>query len=202
MNSNPPDDQRTDHSQAAETSGADGRRGFIAKLTGLGLAAAAYAVPVVGGVFAALHPLRAKGGGPAELRVTSLESLPADGVPRKFPVVAERTDAWTRAVQPIGAVYLRRTEDDQIQALQVVCPHAGCTVEFKESVAADGGQGAPGFVCPCHKAMFDLTGERLQDDSPSPRDMDALAVEIRDESEVWVRFQNFKVGTPAKVPVS
>jgi menaquinol-cytochrome c reductase iron-sulfur subunit len=100
-------------------------------------------------------------------------------------------------------VYLRRTEDDQIEALQVVCPHAGCTVEYKETVSTEGdAETGPGFVCPCHKAMFDLNGKRLEEDSQSPRDMDALAVEVRSDGEVWVLFQNFKVGTSEKVPVA
>jgi menaquinol-cytochrome c reductase iron-sulfur subunit len=187
------------------TDGAEeARRGFLAKLIGLGLAAAAYAVPVVSGLVASLNPLRLEGAGGSLLRLTSLDSLPADGVPRKFPVIAERTDAWTRSMQAIGAVYLRRTGPEEIEALQVICPHAGCTVEFKETMenATDGSVVESGFVCPCHKAMFDVTGKRLEEESQSPRDMDPLEVEIRDGSEVWVRFENYKVGTPDRTPLS
>jgi menaquinol-cytochrome c reductase iron-sulfur subunit len=182
----------------------EARRGFLTKLVGLGLAAAAYAVPVVAALAAALNPLRLKGASGSLLRLTSLESLPADGIPRKFPVIAERTDAWTRSMQAIGAVYLRRTGPDQIEALQVVCPHAGCTVEFKEAAeaAADDGGPASRFVCPCHKAMFDVTGKRIEEDSQAPRDMDALEVEIRNDTEIWVRFENYKVGTPDRTTLS
>ena len=69
-----------------------------------------------------------------------------------------------------GAVYLRR-RGDSIAALNVVCPHAGCFV----NVAAD----RSSFLCPCHKSSFDLDGAVNDPASPSPRDMDALEVEVR-----------------------
>jgi menaquinol-cytochrome c reductase iron-sulfur subunit len=182
--------------------GSGDRREFVAKLVALGLGATAYVVPAAAGVVAALNPLRLKGAGGEFLRLAALDTLPSDGTPRKFPVVAERVDAWTRAVEPIGAVFLRRTPDNQVEALQVECPHAGCTIELKEVADEQTGAKAPKLVCPCHKAAFDLAGKRLQATSPSPRDLDQLQVEIRNGNEVWVQFQNFKLGTPAKVEVA
>ena len=55
------------------------------------------------------------------------------------------------------------------------------------------------FLCPCHNAHFDLTGKRKDENSPSPRDLDTLDVEIRNGSDVWVKFQNFRTGIPNKV---
>ena len=182
--------------------GCEDRRGFVTQLLALGLGATAYAVPVVAGAVASLNPLRLKGSGGEFLRLAALDTLPSDGTPRKFPVVAERVDAWTRTVEPIGAVYLRLTAEKQVVALQVVCPHAGCTVELKEVADEKTGAKSQGFACPCHKAFFDLTGKRLQTASPSPRDMDQLQVEIRSGNEVWVQLQNFKLGTPDKVAVA
>ena len=182
--------------------GSEDRRGFVAKLIALGLGATAYAVPVGAGLVASLNPLRLKGAGGEFLRLAALDTLPSDGTPRKFPVVAERVDAWTRTVEPIGAVYLRRTGEKDVEAIQVVCPHAGCTIELKEVTDEKTGAKAPGFVCPCHKAVFDLTGQRLQAASPCPRDLDRLDVEIRNGNEVWVQFKNFKLGTPDKVAVA
>ena len=116
-------------------------------------------------------------------------------------MITERVDAWTRSIEPIGAVYLRRTGETEVQALQVVCPHAGCTVENKEVKDGTTGETAIGFSCPCHKASFDISGKRLEQDSQSPRDLDTLEVEIRNGTEVWVQFQNFKLGTPDKASV-
>lgn len=43
------------------------------------------------------------------IRVVSLGSIPDDGIPRLFPIVSDRLDAWTGfPSEPIGAVYLSR----------------------------------------------------------------------------------------------
>ena len=55
------------------------------------------------------------------------------------------------------------------------------------------------FFCPCHAASFDLAGKRTDATSPSPRNMDSLAVEIRNNNEVWVKFENFRMGIAAKI---
>jgi menaquinol-cytochrome c reductase iron-sulfur subunit len=95
---------------------------------------------------------------------------------------------------PIGAVYLRKTETNQVIALNVVCPHAGCFVEFNSSRKV--------FSCPCHNSRFSLDGAIADRKSPSPRALDALEVEIRNQSEIWVKFQNFIAGHAEKIPVS
>jgi menaquinol-cytochrome c reductase iron-sulfur subunit len=168
----------------------------------LSLAAAAYVAPVVGGAVALLNPLWQKSGGGDFLRLASLDTLAADGTPRKFPVIAERVDAWSKSVAPVGAVYLRRVSDKEVEAVQVVCPHAGCSVEFREVDDEKTGAKVSGFFCPCHRATFDVQGRRLQATSHSPRDLDTLPVEIRNGNEVWVQFQNFKLGTPHKAPLA
>jgi menaquinol-cytochrome c reductase iron-sulfur subunit len=177
------------------------RRGFVAMLTGVALAGVAGLVPIVSALAAFLHPLRQKGAAHEPLRLASLEMLPPDGTPRRFPVVAERVNAWTTSVEPVGAVYLRRTGPAEVTAFQAVCPHAGCTIEHQPSQDA-AGESETGFVCPCHKAGFDLSGRRLPGQNPSPRDMDQLDVEIRDGDQVWVHFQTFLLGTSDKVPTA
>ena len=128
------------------------------------------------------------------MRLASLDTVPTDGAPIKVPVIADRTDAWNVFPNaPIGAVYFRRTGKDQVEALQVVCPHAGCSINFEGSAT----QGK--FFCPCHAASFDLAGRRTDPTSPSPRNMDSLEVEIRNKNEVWVKFQTFGVGTAKKI---
>ena len=57
-----------------------------------------------------------------------------------------------------------------------------------------------GFLCPCHNSTFRVDGTIDGRRSPSPRGLDALAVEIRAADEVWVKFQNFQPGIPDKVP--
>ena len=120
-----------------------------------------------------------------------LEALPEDGEPRKFSVLATRVDAWNRTPNvPIGAVYLRRQPGGKVQAFNVVCPHAGCFVDY---VA-----GAKHYLCPCHNSSFSPDG-RIQDPkSPSPRGLDELETEVRDGA-VFVRYLNFRAGEKDKV---
>jgi len=176
----------------------ENRRGFLAQAVAVVAGSVALAVPAVVGIVAFLNPLRQKSQSGLLRRLTSLDVLPEDGTPRKFPIIADRTDAWNRFPnEPIGAVYLRRTGAKSVEAIQTVCPHAGCSVQFSTgSKEADAGGK---FFCPCHAASFDLAGKRLDKTSPSPRDLDTLEVEVRDGIDVWVKFQDFQTGTAKKV---
>jgi menaquinol-cytochrome c reductase iron-sulfur subunit len=171
------------------------RRGFFKKILATLLGGIAAAVPLAAGFLVATDPLRRKSAAAAAIRVTTLDALPADGVPRRFPVIAAKTDAWNRfGAAPIGAVYLRRTADDKVAALNVVCPHAGCFVDFMA------GNGT--FRCPCHQSSFAVDGKIADARSPSPRGLDSLPVEVKADGSVWVAFQNFQAGRPDKVPVA
>jgi menaquinol-cytochrome c reductase iron-sulfur subunit len=183
--------------QFGEQSGPPGdgrRRGFLRGLGALALGAGAAIVPLATGVATFLSPLRQRKAEGDQVRVTTLEGLPEDGVPRRFPVVTTQRMGWTRTPNtPVGAVFLRRTGPDRVEALNVICPHAGCVVRY----ASEAGE----FQCPCHKSSFDLEGRIVGRGSPSPRDLDTLEVEVREGNEVWVRFQNFRTGRADKVPV-
>jgi menaquinol-cytochrome c reductase iron-sulfur subunit len=171
------------------------RRGFFKKLLAGALGALLGLVPVGAGLTVFLYPLRRRVSGGGRVRVATLDALPDDGVPRKFPVLASRTDAWNKFSRvPIGAVYLRRTADGKLQAFNVVCPHAGCFVDF----LPDRGT----FLCPCHQSAFTVDGKIADRSSPAPRAMDSLAVELRNGREVWVKFQNFQAGRAEKIPVA
>jgi len=172
----------------------DSRRGFVKGLLSGVIGGLITLVPFAAGLAVYLDPLRRKSSGKGSVRVASLEALPSDGIPRKFPVLATRVDAWNKFREvPIGAVYLRRT-DNQIEALNVVCPHAGCFVDF---VPKNGG-----FHCPCHNSSFTVAGKIDNPSSPAPRGLDSLHVEVRDGKEIWVDFRNFQAGRAEKVPVA
>jgi menaquinol-cytochrome c reductase iron-sulfur subunit len=174
------------------------RRGFFKQALAIIIGGVAAFVPLVAGLRTFFDPLKGKNGAAASkaalVKVTNLAALPADGVPRKFPVLADKTDAWNRFVNvPIGAVYLRRTANDQVEALNVVCPHAGCFVDFLPE------QG--NFMCPCHNSLFTVEGKLADSKSPSPRALDSLRVEVKD-GVVFVAFQNFEAARPDKVPTA
>jgi len=172
------------------------RRDFLTKSAAVCIGAVVVLVPAGAGVATLLDPLRRKSAGSAYVLVTKLNALPEDGTPRRFEIVADRMDAWNRFPQvPIGAVYLRLVDGGKVEAFNVTCPHAGCPVEYLP--------GAHCFLCPCHDSKFTLNGQLFAGaKSPSPRRMDSLSVEIRDGTEVWVKFENFEPGTAKKIPLT
>src|SRR6266516_1503084 len=108
--------------------------------------------PVTSDLTVFFDPLRRKSSASGPVRVTTLEALPIDGVPRIFRVVADRADAWNKLSQvPVGAVYLRRTSEKTVEALNVVCPHAGGFVDFVP--------GSNCFICPFHNSKFAIDGK-------------------------------------------
>jgi quinol---cytochrome c reductase iron-sulfur subunit, bacillus type len=170
------------------------RRGFLAKAAAIVIGGLITLVPAAAGLFVFFDPLRRESASSGAVKVTTLGSLPENGEPRKFPVLATRVDAWNRSPNvPIGAVYLQRFKDGQVRALNVVCPHAGCFVDFRPAKGH--------YHCPCHDSTFATDGTVLDPKSPSPRPLDELKVEIRNGTEVWVTFQNYRAGTHQKIPV-
>jgi menaquinol-cytochrome c reductase iron-sulfur subunit len=171
------------------------RRGFLKQTLALAAAGVAALIPIGAGLRVILSPLRRKADSNANaIKITTLEALPNDGIPRKFSVIAEKTDAWSKyPAAPIGAVYLRRSKDGKIEALNALCPHAGCFIDY--SATKDG------YLCPCHNSSFSIDGN-ANPGSPSPRGMDGLQVKIVNDTEVWVVFQNFEAGRADKVPVA
>jgi menaquinol-cytochrome c reductase iron-sulfur subunit len=171
------------------------RRDFLKKASAVVIGGAITLPPLIAGAMVLSDPLKRAGSIAQKIKVTTLETLPKDGIPRKFPILASRTDAWNRFPEsPVGAIYLRRTTDDKLEALNVVCPHAGCFVDFRPE--------KKGYFCPCHNSLFEMDGKIGDPKSPAPRGLDTLAVEIRNGSEVWVEFQNYRTGTAHKIPAA
>lgn len=170
------------------------RRGFLVASAATVIGGIVGLVPFLSGLAVLLDPLRRKGASEQAIRVATLDALPADGLPHQFAVVAEtRNDAWTRyRHEPIGSVHLvRKPGTTEVVALHATCPHAGCLVPFNAERKC--------FKCPCHNSAFALDGKRLDEKSPSPRDMDSLECEVRG-NEVWVKFQDFQIATAEKKP--
>jgi menaquinol-cytochrome c reductase iron-sulfur subunit len=180
--------------QQNEDSNQPGRRAFLKESCAIAIGAVTGLVPAVSGLGLLLDPVRHPAKASDASFVTPLSALPENGDPLKCPILATREDAWNRSPNtPIGAVYLRRLADKEVRALNVVCPHAGCFLDYQVSEKC--------FHCPCHNSNFTLDGALTDSHSPSPRGMDELPVEIRDGKEVWVKFQNFRAGEKEKIPV-
>jgi menaquinol-cytochrome c reductase iron-sulfur subunit len=170
------------------------RRDFLAKSCAIAIGGAISLVAPVAGVLVLADPLRHKSASGGPVLVTTLDALPENGEPRKYSVLATKVDAWNRTPNvPIGAIYLQRLAGNKVRALNVVCPHAGCFVDFRPNENH--------FHCPCHNSSFAPDGKVLDPKSPSPRGLDELPVSVTDGGEVWVTFQNFRAGTAERIPV-
>lgn len=168
------------------------RRGFFRKAAAVVIGGLSLFIPGAAGLAVLLDPLKRRAAGAGFIRITTLDSLPADGTARRFPVVADKTDAWSKfPAARVGSVYLQR-QGEAVVAFNTTCPHLGCSVD-----AIAGG----GFHCPCHDSRFHADGA-LAPDSVSPRGLDPLEVdpEALKQGIVQVRFQNFITGTPKRIP--
>lgn len=169
------------------------RRTFFKKACATVIGAVVGLFPFAAGLAVFLDPIRRRSNDSDFVLVGSVSALPSDGTPRKFPVITSHQDAWNKLPNvPVGAVYVRRTGETTVQAFNVVCPHAGCFVDYVPA--------RKGFLCPCHNSTFALTGKINDPKSPAARGLDELEVEIRGDTEIWVKFQNFHAGGAAKIP--
>ena len=177
-------------SEKEETSESEERRVFLEKAGSICAGCILVGTPVVAGIVVALDPLRLPPDDAEFLDVTTLDSLPSDGTPQKFMIKADKQDAWSRFPdRVIGAVYLRRLKNDVIQAFNVVCPHLGCAIEYRDT--------EHDYFCPCHDSAFALNDGKQQEGSPSARPLDSLETKV-EKGKVWVKFQNFKTGIAKK----
>jgi len=183
-----------DQTHGQETEPAEARRPFLVRFSAAVVGVFVGLVPLVSGGLVFLSPLRRKNKKAAEgkrIRVASLEAIPADGEPHRFPVIDIRVDKWNvYPPEPVGAVFLRRAPGDaKPSCYSAECPHLGCTVDFKP----DAGQ----FRCPCHDSSWTVAAELIHP-SASPRDLDPLEVEVEADGSVYVLFKKFRPGTEAR----
>jgi menaquinol-cytochrome c reductase iron-sulfur subunit len=184
------------------------RRSFLVRCLAVVLGGIAALFPFAAGLGVLISPLRKRqqGAGDASdlppggvlARIGTLDSIPADGLPRAHVLTADVTDAWTRTPgQRIGVAYIARAADEakpHITAFTATCPHLGCAVDFEAAEKE--------FICPCHKSAFAEDGKKLY--GPSLRGLDPLEVRLVDSSgqtEVWVVFQRFRAGIAERVPI-
>jgi Rieske Fe-S protein len=171
-----------------------GRRRFLGLLTNLLMAAIGLlvAVPAVRYFFAPFRrKTEAEEDGAAFQDAGPLSDIPV-GQWRLLSIEMVRQDGW-RKTRVKHAVWVRRhAEGDQgVTVLSSICPHLGCPVNWHPDQSQ--------FLCPCHGGLFDADGK--QTGGPPPRAMDPLEFELR-AGRLWVRWQDFKIGVAARVPVS
>lgn len=170
------------------------RRNFIVEFWAIAIGGLVGVFPVLSGLAVLFDPLRqgASAEGPDLIKIARLDSVPDDGVPRQFPVIKPKKDAWTYSPnERVGAVFLRREQGaDTVDAFNVVCPHAGCFVGYNANTEL--------FQCPCHTSSFQLDGSIISP-SPSPRGMDKLEPTKVEDGWIYVPFANYIPGKHDKI---
>lgn len=188
-----------------------GRRNMLVEAVTAFLSFIIVAVPsTIGGLFFLDPLLRGKKSSAAgeeagdldgfiKLSVTA-DSIPVDGTPVAVSVRTTQDDAWNRFKDvPVGSIWLRKNESGEIVVFNSVCPHLGCSVDYR--------RGENDFFCPCHTSSFSLDGE--QTNPIPPRGMDTLEIvtaaadgqPAADGLELWVKFQNFRRATSEKIAI-
>lgn len=127
------------------------------------------------------------------------DAVPDDGTPVAVTVLDDLVDAWNRFQNvPVGSIWLRKVGDGPVIAFNSICPHLGCSVDYRRA--------ENDFFCPCHTSAFALDGKKTNE--IPPRDMDVLEVSMRTNgaedpggAEIWVRYQKFRGATSEKIPV-
>ncbi len=170
------------------------RRNFLAFCTSilatfLGLM---IVVPGLGYFIAPLHGRsgRAKGE-PGFQPVGPIDSWPVgQWTLVSFEVVNQ--DGWEKATSR-RSVWVRHNAGPTPDAtvLSPICPHLGCPIGWQSDRSS--------FVCPCHGGVFDADGQNVA--GPPPRPMDRLETRV-EGGQLFVRWQEFKIGVADKVAVS
>jgi Rieske Fe-S protein len=138
----------------------------------------------------------------------ALDSLPL-GEWKRVPLEITRQDGWAKSTES-RAVWVNRQGlgEQDVLVLSPICPHLGCPITLAAAPAAAAPAAAAAaaaadsiqFRCPCHGGTFSATDGK-QISGPPPRDMDRLDHEVRDDGHLWVRWQDFKISVPQRIPV-
>ena len=155
------------------------RRSYLGWLIGLCTAGvgAVLAVPLVRYT---IFPLRAETTGTKWSDAGLVSDFSSLTTPVQLLITVEQIDGWRKTVSQ-KAVYVAKNSAGQLKVLSSVCPHLGCSVQWRDVKHE--------FECPCHGASFDATGTKVG--GPAPRGMDSLQSEIQN-GRLMVRYQYFR----------
>jgi Rieske Fe-S protein len=161
------------------------RRSYLAWLMGLCAAGVGtvLALPLVRFL---LYPIKVKTTDLKWSDVGPVSDFSSLNAPVQRSITVEQIDGWRKNVSD-KVVYVTRNAENGLQVLSAVCPHLGCSVQWRGTLNE--------FVCPCHSATFKPDGTRTG--GPAPRGMDTLQSEIQ-SGRLMVRYQYFRQLVPGK----
>ncbi len=92
------------------------------------------------------------------LRAAELESLP-ENQPVPVTLRITRQDGYSQVVDRT-VVYLVRTGEQDVRAMQSTCTHLGCRTAYDRR--------SKRILCPCHGGVFDVQGNVIDGPPPAP----------------------------------
>jgi menaquinol-cytochrome c reductase iron-sulfur subunit len=165
------------------------RRSFFGALVAAGSAfvSAVFAIPMMR---AALFPLRGPAGNSSEpvwSDLGPLEGFAHATVPTSHVLNIERPDGWELATVQQSVYILPGSDNGQPRVVSAICPHLGCTVQWRAE--------SNNFVCPCHNGTYGPDGSYVA--GPPKRAMDQLPTRVQD-GHLHVQFQYYRQLVPGK----
>jgi menaquinol-cytochrome c reductase iron-sulfur subunit len=151
---------------AGGEAGTQTRRRFLARFfwTAMAAVSAGIAAPILAYL---IGPLL-RGGERAEwVRLGKLDDLPLN-IPQRLEITRREVEGWVTEPQQVTAWVVRLP--DKLYAFDPHCTHLGCAYRWDEQ--------AKDFICPCHSAVFGITGNVIS--GPPPRPLDTYAYEVRE----------------------
>lgn len=142
------------------------RRRFLKRLV-LGMGSLTGAILALPFVVSLLEPFFKKKG-PVWRTVATWDSLKI-GETKKVSFQNASTYSWGKKIST-SAAYLRREENNKLNAFSVNCSHLGCPVRWEETPQM--------FFCPCHGGAFYKDGSRAA--GPPNRGLYQYGVRIKD----------------------
>lgn len=102
------------------------------------------------------------------LRAIDLDALP-ENQPVPVTLRVSRSDGYSQVVDRT-VVYLVRTGDQDVRALQSTCTHLGCRTSYDRRSKL--------ILCPCHGGVYDVQGHVVSGPPPAP--LPTLSTRIED----------------------
>ncbi|HLU37744.1 MAG TPA: Rieske 2Fe-2S domain-containing protein, partial [Planctomycetota bacterium] len=129
------------------------------------------AIPIVGGLFAALRAALAPAATrkPERIPLCRLDQIPEEGIVERALAFQVRRGPSVENVARVVFV-TRDPQTKTVLAMAGECTHLSCPVHLRTE------PGGPPLQCPCHGGKFSPTGEVL--DGPPPRPLRRLQLEL------------------------
>lgn len=105
---------------------------------------------------------------PTWLHAAELDALP-ENQPVPVTLRVTRQDGYSQVVDRT-VVYLVRTGEQEVRAMQSTCTHLGCRTAYDRQ--------SKRIKCPCHGGVFDSQGNVV--DGPPPAPLPRLTVRVQD----------------------